>query len=143
MSNNLDKVAVFRKGHFNAAHRLSLPQWTEEQNWNYFGPCSYPHFHGHNYEVVVKVVGIPDPLTGYVIDLKLIKQYLEEEVYSRFDHKNLNLDSDFFVDQLPTAENIVKVIYHLLRKRVDTELQLQVRLYETERNFVEYPIELG
>lgn len=135
-----EKVAVFRKGHFNAAHRLALPEWSDEQNFAYFGPCSYPHFHGHNYEVVVKVVGIPDPKTGYVIDLKLINTYLEEEVYSRFDHRNLNLDTDIFKDQLPTAENIAKAIYHLLRKRLDASLELQIRLYETPRNFVEYPV---
>lgn len=141
MVNDLEKVAVFRKEHFNAAHRLALPQWTEEQNLAYFGPCSYPHYHGHNYEVVIKVVGVPDPLTGYVIDLGLLKQYTKEEIISRFDHKNLNLDTEIFKDQLPTSENIVKAIYFLLRKRVAPQLALQIRLYETERNFVEYPVE--
>ncbi|MFT4203799.1 MAG: 6-carboxytetrahydropterin synthase [Chitinophagaceae bacterium] len=135
-----DKVAVFRRGHFNAAHRLALAEWTDAENFAYFGPCSYPHFHGHNYEVEVKVVGVPDPQTGYVIDLKLVNTYLEEEVYARFDHKNLNLDTEFFKNQLPTAENIVKVIYQLLRKRLAPQLDLQVRLYETPRNFVEYPV---
>jgi 6-pyruvoyltetrahydropterin/6-carboxytetrahydropterin synthase len=142
MADQLDKVAVFRKGHFNAAHRLALPQWSEEENFAYFGPCSYANFHGHNYEIILKVVGVPDPLTGYVIDLKILNQYLEEEVYSRFDHKNLNLDTDLFQNQLPTAENIVKVIYQLIRARLKPELALQVRLYETPRNFVEYPVTL-
>lgn len=137
-----EKVAVFRKGHFNAAHRLAVPNWSDEQNFAYFGPCSYPHFHGHNYEVEVKVVGVPDPVTGYVIDLKLINSYLEEEVYKRFDHKNLNLDTEIFKDQLPTAENICKAIFHLLRKRLAPELDLQIRLYETPRNFVEYPVHI-
>ncbi len=134
-----EKVAVFRKGHFNAAHRLAVPEWTDAENFACFGPCSYPHFHGHNYEVVVKVVGTPDPVTGYVIDLKLVNTFLEEEVYRRFDHKNLNLDTEIFKDQLPTAENIAKAIYRLLRKRLAPALALQIRLYETPRNFVEYP----
>jgi 6-pyruvoyltetrahydropterin/6-carboxytetrahydropterin synthase len=134
-----DKVAVFRKEHFNAAHRLYNKNWTDERNDAVFGLCNNPHYHGHNYELVVKVVGEPDPETGYVIDLKILSDIVEEEVLGRFDHKNLNLDTAEFANLNPTAENIAKVIHGLLRKRIDPKLDLWVRLYETERNFVEYP----
>lgn len=134
-----DKVAVFRKEHFNAAHRLYNKNWSDERNDAVFGLCNNPHYHGHNYELVIKVVGETDPETGYVIDLKLLSDYVREEVISRFDHKNLNLDTAEFASLNPTAENIAKVIYGLLRKRIDPKLDLWIRLYETERNFVEYP----
>lgn len=134
-----NKVAVFRKEHFNAAHRLYNPAWDKEQNEAAFGLCSNEHFHGHNYELIVKLVGVPDPQTGYVIDLKKLSGIIREEVLARFDHKNLNLDTAEFATLNPTAENIVVVIYHLLRKRISASLDLTVRLYETERNFVEYP----
>ena len=133
------KIAVFRKEHFNAAHRIFNPSWDDKKNAEVFGKCSNPNYHGHNYELVVKVVGEPDPETGYVIDMKLLSVITKEEVLERFDHKNLNLDTVFFKNLNPTAENIVTVIYELLRKRIRPELELQVRLYETERNFVEYP----
>jgi len=133
------KTAVFRKEHFNAAHRLYVPEWTEEQNLEYFGKCSNPHYHGHNYELVVKVVGKPDPLTGYVINLSTLSSIIQQTVLTRFDHKNLNLDTREFAHLNPTAENIVYVIYEILRKELDASLDLSVRLYETERNFVEYP----
>jgi 6-pyruvoyltetrahydropterin/6-carboxytetrahydropterin synthase len=133
------KVAIFRKEHFNAAHRLFVPGWTDEQNLKQFGKCSNPHYHGHNYELVVKVSGIPDPVTGYVINLSDLSSIIQEHVLSRFDHKNLNLDTKEFAELNPTAENIVFVIYEILRKQVDAKLDLSVRLYETERNFVEYP----
>lgn len=134
------KVSVFRKEHFNAAHRLHNPAWSEEKNKSIFGKCNNPNYHGHNYDVVVKVTGIPDPGTGYVIDLKMLSDLIDENVLVRFDHKNLNLDTDEFRDLNPTAENIVIVIYNILRKKIDGALDLQVRLYETERNYVEYPI---
>lgn len=133
------KVAVFRKEHFNAAHRLYNKSWSDERNDAVFGLCNNPNYHGHNYEMEVKVVGEPDPETGYVIDLKLLSDIVKEEIIARFDHKNLNLDTKEFAALNPTAENIVKVIYDLLRPRLDKKLDLTVRLFETERNFVEYP----
>jgi 6-pyruvoyltetrahydropterin/6-carboxytetrahydropterin synthase len=134
-----NRVAVYRKEHFNAAHRLHNPAWTEAQNDSVFGKCNNPNFHGHNYELVVKVVGEPDPTTGFVIDLKVLSDLIEENVLSRFDHKNLNLDTVEFKNLNPSAENIAIVIYNILRDKVEANLELQIRLYETERNFVEYP----
>jgi len=133
------KVAVFRKEHFNAAHKLFCADWTDEKNKQVFGACSNPNFHGHNYELVVQVNGVPDPITGFVINTKDLSNLVEEEVKSRFDHKNLNLDTDFFKQLNPTAENIAIVIYNLLRPRISESLDLKIRLYETERNFVDYP----
>jgi 6-pyruvoyltetrahydropterin/6-carboxytetrahydropterin synthase len=133
------KVAIFRKEHFNAAHRLSVPGWTDEQNFQKFGKCSNPHYHGHNYDLVVKVTGTPDPQTGYVINLSDLSSMIQKNVLARFDHKNLNLDTKEFATLNPTAENIVYVIYEILRRELDDSLELKVRLYETERNFVEYP----
>jgi 6-pyruvoyltetrahydropterin/6-carboxytetrahydropterin synthase len=137
----MNKVAVFRKEHFNAAHRLFNPAWDDRKNAEVFGKCSNPHYHGHNYEIVVKVTGVPDPATGYVMDMKLLSGIVKDNVLDRFDHKNLNLDTQYFKDLNPTAENIVRVIYELLRSQIDPGLELQVRLYETERNFVEYPVD--
>jgi 6-pyruvoyltetrahydropterin/6-carboxytetrahydropterin synthase len=134
-----NKVAVFRKEHFNAAHRLHVPEWDETQNERVFGKCNNPHFHGHNYELVVRVTGIPDPVTGYVMDMKILSDIIKKEVLDRFDHKNLNLDTEMFRHLNPTAENIAVVIYRLLREKIDASLDLHIRLYETERNFVEYP----
>jgi len=133
------KVAVYRKEHFNAAHRLHNPEWTEEMNDKVFGKCNNPNYHGHNYELEVKVTGEPDARTGYVIDMKELSNIINRNVLDRFDHKNLNLDTVEFKDLNPTAENIVVVIYHLLRTKIDARFDLQVRLYETPRNFVEYP----
>ena len=135
-----NKVAVFRKEHFNAAHRLFRPEWSDEENTRVFGKCALPHYHGHNYELIVKVVGEPDPKTGYVIDLKQLSDLVREKVINKFDHKNLNLDTTEFQNLNPTAENIVVVIYNLLRPLIASENDLQIRLYETERNFVEYPV---
>ena len=135
-----NKVAVFRKEHFNAAHRLFNPLWDDLKNAEVFGKCSNPHYHGHNYELIVKVTGEPDPVTGYVMDMKILSGIVKDAVLEKFDHKNLNLDTVFFRDMNPTAENIARVIYGLLRDRIDAALELQVRLYETERNFVEYPV---
>ena len=135
-----EKVAVFRKEHFNAAHRLYNPAWDEDTNRRVFGKCSNPNYHGHNYELIVKVTGVPDKNTGYVMDMKLLSDLVKEEVLKRFDHKNLNLDTEAFKNLNPTAENIAIVIYKLLREKIDVALDVQVRLYETERNFVEYPV---
>jgi 6-pyruvoyltetrahydropterin/6-carboxytetrahydropterin synthase len=133
------RVSVYRKEHFNAAHRLFRPDWDEATNARVFGKCALPHYHGHNYELVVKVTGAIDPETGYVIDLKLLSELIQQEVIERFDHRNLNLDTREFAALNPTAENIAVVIHGLLRPHLDHSLDLQVRLYETPRNFVEYP----
>src|SRR5687767_9340057 len=135
------KVAVYRKEHFNAAHRLHNNSFDQAKNAEVFGKCNYPNFHGHNYELIVKVVGEPDPATGFVIDLKKLSDIIKEHVLDRFDHKNLNLDTKEFKSLNPTAENIAMVIYDLLREKIDKQLELQIRLYETERNFVEYPVD--
>ncbi len=135
-----NKVAVFRKEHFNAAHRLHNPAWSDEKNISVFGKCNNPNFHGHNYDLIVKVVGEPDPQTGYLIDLKMLSDLIKENVLQRFDHKNLNLDTKEFKDLNPSAENIAIVIYNILREKIDKKFDLQIRLYETERNFVEYPV---
>jgi len=133
------KVAVFRKEHFNAAHRLFCADWSDDKNKQVFGACSNPNYHGHNYELVVQVNGVPDPITGFVINTKDLSTIVEEEVKRRFDHKNLNLDTDFFKQLNPTAENIAIVIYNLIKPRISETLDLKIRLYETERNFVDYP----
>ena len=137
----MNKVAVYRKEHFNAAHRLNNPNWDESTNQQVFGKCNNPSFHGHNYELIVKLIGEPDAATGYVYDLKLLSDLIRDEVIERFDHKNLNLDTIEFREKNPTAENIAIVIYDLLRKKIDSKYELKIRLYETERNFVEYPAE--
>jgi 6-pyruvoyltetrahydropterin/6-carboxytetrahydropterin synthase len=133
------KVAVFRKEHFNAAHRLHNPAWDEDMNERVFGKCNLPHYHGHNYELIVKVTGVPDSETGYVMDMKLLSDLIKQQVVDRFDHRNLNLDTVEFKNLNPTAENIVVVIYDLLRKEIESQFDLKVTLYETPRNFVEYP----
>ncbi len=133
------RISVFRRAHFNAAHRLHNPQWDEARNQAVFGLCNSPHFHGHNYEIEVRVTGPVDPDTGMVVDMKWLKELIRNEVESRFDHKNLNLDTEEFRARIPTAENICYVIWHLLRPHIDSELELHVRLYETPRNYVEYP----
>lgn len=133
------KLSVFRKEHFNAAHRLHNPAWSDERNREIFGKCNNPNYHGHNYELIVKVTGEVDPQTGYVIDLKLLKDVIRNEVTDRFDHKNLNLDTEEFRELNPTAENIAVVIWNKLRAKLDNKFDIKVTLYETERNFVEYP----
>lgn len=133
------KVAVIRREHFNAAHRLHNPFWDEATNEKVFGKCNNPHFHGHNYELEVKVIGEIDPRTGYVMDLKILSDIIHEQIIERFDHRNLNLDTEEFKNLNPTAENIVVVIYQLLRPHIDPSFDLHIRLYETPRNFVEFP----
>ncbi|RPA68927.1 6-carboxytetrahydropterin synthase [Cyclobacteriaceae bacterium YHN15] len=132
------KVAVYRKEHFNAAHRLHNPDWSDEKNTEIFGKCNNYHYHGHNYELIVKLVGEVDPNTGYVYDMKLLSDLIKIYVTDRFDHKNLNLDTNEFKKLNPTAENIAVVIWHILREKIEDKYDLTIRLYETERNFVEY-----
>ena len=133
------KVAVFRHEHFNAAHRLNNPGWDEATNQRVFGKCNLPHYHGHNYELIVKVTGEPDPQTGFVMDMKVLSDIIRDKVVNRFDHKNLNLDTEEFRNLNPTAENIAIIIHDLLRPSINESLELKVILYETPRNYVEYP----
>lgn len=132
------RVTVCRKEHFNAAHRLHNPAWTEEQNDAVFGLCSNPNYHGHNYELIVRLTGPVNPETGYVYDMKKLSDLVKEEVVNKFDHKNLNLDTEEFRELNPTAENIAVVIWNKLRDKLSPDYDLAVTLYETERNFVEY-----
>jgi len=133
------KVAVIRREHFNAAHRLFKESWTTEKNTDVFGKCSLPHYHGHNYELEIKVTGEIDEVTGFVMDLKLLSDLVNKYVLEKFDHKNLNLDTEEFKNLNPTAENIAVVIFDLLRPHIDKRYELFIRLFETPRNFVEYP----
>lgn len=133
------KIKVSRKEHFNAAHRLFNPVWSDEKNQQVFGKCSNPNYHGHNYELIVSVTGEPDPDTGYVYDMKVLSDLIKEHVTNHFDHKNLNLDTPYFQTLNPTAENIAVVIWQILRDKIDRSLDVKITLYETERNFVEYP----
>jgi 6-pyruvoyltetrahydropterin/6-carboxytetrahydropterin synthase len=134
------KVAVFRKEHFNAAHRLHNPNWSDERNERVYGKCNNLNYHGHNYELIVQVIGEIDPDTGYVMDMKVLSDLIKANVLDRFDHKNLNLDTTEFQNLNPSCENMAIVIHDILREKLDIHLQLKIRLYETERNFVEYPI---
>ena len=131
-------VTVSRKAHFNAAHRLYRKDWTDEQNDVIFGKCSNPNFHGHNYELIVSITGPIDPNTGYVMDMKILKDHIKSEVEDAFDHKNLKLEVPEFADTIPTAENIVVVIYNKLKKVLTSDQSMEVVLYETPRNFVTY-----
>jgi len=132
------RVTVHRKAHFNAAHRLFRKEWDDERNLEVFGKCSNPHYHGHNYELIVSVTGEPNPETGFVIDLKILKDLIYEEVEEAFDHKNLNVEVAEFRDLIPTAENIAVVIWNKLRSKIQEDHDLEVTLYETPRNFVSY-----
>jgi len=131
-------VTVHRKAHFNAAHKLCNKSWSDEKNKAVFGKCANEHFHGHNYDLIVSVKGPIDPETGYVLDMKYLKDIVREEVEEPFDHKNLNLDTPEFKDLNPTAENIAVVIWNKLRNRIEAKYELKITLYETQRNFVEY-----
>jgi 6-pyruvoyltetrahydropterin/6-carboxytetrahydropterin synthase len=133
------KVKVTRKEHFNAAHRLYHPAWTDSENEKVFGKCANANYHGHNYELLVSLTGEPDLQTGYVYDLKALSDLIRDLVVSKFDHRNLNLDIEYFKQLNPTAENIAVVIYNILREKIDPAFELKITLYETERNFVEYP----
>jgi 6-pyruvoyltetrahydropterin/6-carboxytetrahydropterin synthase len=133
------KIAVYRKEHFNAAHRLHNPALSDAENALLFGKCNYANYHGHNYELIVKVIGVVDPKTGFVIDLKVLGDLVNKHVIEKFDHKNLNLDTKEFKDLNPTAENIAIVVYNILRPHIEKKYELKIVLYETERNYVEYP----
>jgi len=132
------KVTVSRKAHFNAAHRLHRPDWSFKKNDSVFVKCNNPNFHGHNYDLTVSVTGEIDPETGYVIDVKILKDFIKTEIEDAFDHKNLNVDVLEFKNLNPTAENIVVVIYNKLKAVLDSNLELEVTLFETPRNFVSY-----
>lgn len=133
------RIAVFRKAHFNAAHKLYRQDWSAEKNKEVFGLCSNHNYHGHNYELEVKVVGEVDPETGFLIDLKDLKDIIKTEVEDRFDHKNFNLDTPYFKDKNPTSEYIAVLIHELLTAAMDPKFEITVRLWETPRNYVEYP----
>ncbi|WP_313385353.1 6-carboxytetrahydropterin synthase [Chishuiella sp.] len=132
------KVTVNRKAHFNAAHRLFNQNWSKEKNFEVFGKCSYPNYHGHNYELIVAVKGEVDPETGFVMNLDELRKIIEVEVEDYLDHKNLNVDIEEFKNINPSAENIVILVWNKIRAKLSKELELKVTLYETPRNFVEY-----
>lgn len=132
------RVTVNRKAHFNAAHRLYNPSWNDEQNFAVFGKCSNPHFHGHNYELIVSVTGEVDQETGFVMNLDVLREIIEVEIEDYLDHKNLNIEIEEFRNLNPTAENIVILIWNKIRYKLDNKLDLKITLYETPRNFVEY-----
>ena len=134
------RIAVFRKAHFNAAHRLHNPKWSDAKNKEIYGKCNNANYHGHNYELEVKVVGEVDPETGYLIDLKKLKDIIKDHIEDRFDHKNLNLDCDEFKDLMPSTENFAYVIWNILQDELGSDLEVTVRLWETPRNYVEYPV---
>ena len=133
------RIAVFRKGHFNAAHRLFVPTWSEEKNLEVFGKCANPHYHGHNYDLEVKVAGEVDPETGMLINLKDLKQIIKIHVEDKFDHRNLNEEIEEFRGSVPTAENLCYLIWQILRRELDNKYDISVRLWETPRNYIEYP----
>ncbi|MGB5437268.1 MAG: 6-carboxytetrahydropterin synthase [Maribacter sp.] len=135
----MNKTAVVRCEHFNSAHRLHNKNWSDAKNKEVFGKCNNPNFHGHNYELEVKVIGDIDPETGYVMDMKVLSDIIKAKVLDRFDHKNLNLDTVEFRDLNPTAENIAVIIFNLLKSELNANLELKIKLYETPRNYVEYP----
>ena len=132
------KVTVNRKSHFNAAHRLYNADWTDARNATVFGKCANPNYHGHNYELIVSVKGEVHPETGFVMDMKVLKQLIELQIEEKFDHKNLNEEVSEFKTLNPTAENIAVVIWNILRSKIDMKLELEITLYETPRNFVVY-----
>ncbi len=135
----MNKVSVYRKEFFNAAHKLYNANWDDITNNKVFGKCSNQNFHGHNYELVVKITGSINAETGYVIDLKELSQIIKEQIIQRFDHKNLNLDTIEFKNLNPTAENIAVVIYNILRPCINADLDLRITLHETDNNYVKYP----
>jgi len=132
------KMKVGRRESFNAAHRLYLPEWSDEKNQEVFGKCSNPNFHGHNYILETWVDGEIDPVTGFVIDMEVLKAIIKGEVLEKFDHRNLNLDCQEFENLIPTAENILKVIYDLIRSKLDDKYKLSLKMWETEKNIFEY-----
>jgi 6-pyruvoyltetrahydropterin/6-carboxytetrahydropterin synthase len=133
------EITVSRKAHFNAAHRLHNKNWSDQKNLKVFGKCNYQNYHGHNYELIVSVTGKINPETGYVMDMGELKKIIKNEIEERLDHKNLNLDVPYFSNTIPSAENICIYIFDILRDNIDSQFKLSIRLYETPRNFVEYP----
>lgn len=133
------RISVFRKAHFNAAHRLHNNKWSEEKNKEVFGLCNNPLYHGHNYDLEVKLTGEVNPDTGYLYDLKILKDIIKTHIEDHLDHKNLNLEVPEFKDLIPTAENICYVIHSILRKHIEPEYDITVTLWETPRNYVQYP----
>ena len=131
-------ASASRVERFNAAHRLHNPNWSDEKNIQFYGLCNNANYHGHNYNIIVKVTGEVDPESGYLLDLKVLKDIIREEVTYRFDHKNLNLDVEDFKELIPTAENIALVAWHRIREKLEPKLLLHITLYETDRNFIEY-----
>ncbi|MEO8773965.1 MAG: 6-carboxytetrahydropterin synthase [Gelidibacter sp.] len=131
-------VTVSRKAHFNAAHRLFRKDWSDEKNAEIFGKCSNPNYHGHNYELIVSVTGRIDSETGFVMDMKVLRDIIKEEIEDHFDHKNLNIEVEEFKNLNPTAENIAVVIYDKIKPKLKASLDLEITLYETPRNFVTY-----
>lgn len=134
------KSSITRREIFNSAHRLALPHLSDEENFEIFGKCSYPNFHGHNYELHVTIIGEIDARTGFVYDIAKLKAIIKEEVLDPFDHKNLNLDTSEFKELIPTVENICKVIYEKIRQKIESQYTIKVKLFETIRNYSEYPI---
>ena len=134
----MPKVKVYRRAHFNAAHRLYNPKWSDDKNVEVFGKCSNPNYHGHNYDMIVALYGEVDPITGFVYDLGVLRELIKKEVEDRLDHKNLNIEVAEFKNLNPTAENISIVIYNRLRPHIPAHLELEITLYETRRNFVRY-----
>ncbi len=133
------RVSVYRRGHFNAAHRMHNPNWSDEKNKTVYGLCNNANYHGHNYELEVKLTGDVDPDTGYVYDMKDLSDLIKSEVEDRFDHKNLNLDTVEFKELVPSSEHMVYVIYNILRSKIEDRFELSVKLWETPRNYVKYP----
>lgn len=133
------RISIFRKAHFNAAHRLHNPNWSDEKNAEVYGLCNNPNYHGHNYELEVKVTGEVDPETGYLIDLKVLADIIKEHIENKFDHKNLNLDIPEFKNTIVSTENFCFMIWQILSEQIGDKYEVTVRLYETPRNYVEYP----
>lgn len=133
------RISVFRKAHFNAAHRLHNPKWSDEKNKEVYGLCNHHNYHGHNYELIVKVTGEVNEETGYLIDLKVLSDIIKNSIENKFDHKNLNLDIPEFSNTIPSTENFCYLIWKIMKEKLDPAFDVQIRLYETPRNFVEYP----
>ncbi len=133
------RATVSRKVHFNSAHRLHNSSWSDEKNIEIFGKCNNRYYHGHNYTLIIKVIGNIDPESGFVIDMKLLKHIITEHVINKFDHKNLNIEVEEFEQLNPTMENIAMIIWNILRKELNRNLDIIIKLHETENNCVEYP----
>lgn len=134
---NKMKITVCRKAHFNACHRMHNPNWSDARNQAVFGICNNPNYHGHNFELIVKLTGAVNPETGYIMDMKILADLIKEEIEDRFDHKNLNLDCPEFAHTIPSTENFARIIFSILKLKLNPELQLSVVLFETNKNFVE------